>query len=158
MHDLEHNLPGLLALLLRINLSRVEARDEALEALVELQFQPSRRLAVYGTLAPGEVNADQLSSLAGTWSPAVLRGERSANGWGLTWGYPGFRWDEAGTDVPALLFESDELPVHWGRLDQFEGLDYRRILVPMYRPAGSVVVANVYGVAFKVRGSRTAHP
>ncbi len=145
MLELEHNRTHLFALLRRLNAARRDAPDAALEALLEQHFQPSRRLAVYGTLAPDEVNADQLIALAGTWSPAVLRGERSANGWGLTGGYPGFRWDETGGAIQALVFESPALPEHWRRLDRFEGPAYCRILVPVYIPSEKYLsVANTY--------------
>ncbi len=142
MNDIERNPSRLFALLRRINVCRGVSPDEALEALVEQHYQPSCRLAVYGTLAPGEVNEHQLSGLAGTWSPVLLHGERSANGWGLTGGYPGFRWDEAGGEIPALVFTSQALPSHWHRLDRFEGSAYCRILVPVY-----IISENHFSVA-----------
>jgi hypothetical protein len=42
---------------------------------------------------------------------------------------------------------ADELPQHWARLDDFEGADYRRILVPARLPNGTILVANLYEYA-----------
>ena len=83
------------------------------------------RLAVYGTLAPGETNHGQLSDLAGEWRPGAVRGRRLDDGWQ---GYPGFILDPAADPVPVQLFTSRDLPAHWERLDAFEGDGYRRVV------------------------------
>lgn len=84
------------------------------------------RLAVYGTLAPGRVNHHQLSALSGTWRRGTVRGKLFASGWGAALGFPGLILDPLGRVVDVQLFESAELPVHWARLDEFEGSGYRR--------------------------------
>lgn len=118
---------------------------EAAEAILEERFEPSRRLAVYGTLAPGEVNHDQVADLRSEWKPGFVRGELAPEGWGTTYGFPAFRWDPAGYPIPVRLLVSPDLPSYWHRLDAFEGPGYQRILVPVEDGAGCLVtVANIY--------------
>jgi gamma-glutamylcyclotransferase (GGCT)/AIG2-like uncharacterized protein YtfP len=102
-----------------------------------------RRLAVYGTLAPGRTNAWMLEPLAGTWTEGVVRGERIAAGWGNTEGYPALRPDPDGDEIAVFLFESADLGAHWARLDAFEGDEYDRVLIEV-RCAGRTLLANVY--------------
>ena len=56
-------------------------------------------------------------------------------------------WEPAGDPIPVRLLLSDALPRHWARLDEFEGSEYRRILVPVDRADGSVEIANLYEAA-----------
>jgi gamma-glutamylcyclotransferase (GGCT)/AIG2-like uncharacterized protein YtfP len=86
-----------------------------------------RRLAVYGSLAPGRSNHHELAGLAGTWRPGVVRGWLVDSGWGSALGYPGLRPDPAGPEVAVQVFASDDLPAHWARLDGFEGEAYERV-------------------------------
>jgi len=109
------------------------------------RFGADRRLAVYGSLAPGRSNHDQLAGLRGRWVPGLrVRGELLRLGWGSGLGYPGLRWSPDGPPVPVELFVSDDLPAHWARLDAFEGPDYRRILVPVHDGDEVVEIANLY--------------
>jgi len=95
------------------------------------------RLAVYGTLRPGESNYAMLADVPGTWLTGTVSGVRF-----IAKGYPAFR---RGTgEVPVSVLTSPELPEHWTRLDEFEGADYRRILVPVTLASGAIVVANLY--------------
>ena len=89
----------------------------------------TERLAVYGSLAPGEANHGQLAGLAGDWRPGTVRGRLVASGWGSAAGYPGLRPDPDGPEVAVQVFESDDLPAHWPRLDAFEGDEYERVTV-----------------------------
>lgn len=88
-----------------------------------------RRLAVYGSLAPGGSNHDQLAGLKGDWQPAMVRGRLVESGWGAAQGYPGLRPDPFGPEVHVQVFTSDDLPAHWARLDAFEGEEYERVVV-----------------------------
>ena len=88
-----------------------------------------RRLAVYGSLAPGQSNHDQLAGLRGDWRAGVVRGRLVASAWGAAEGYPGLRPDPDGPDVAVQVFESEDLPAHWARLDVFEGDAYERVIV-----------------------------
>lgn len=95
-----------------------------------------RRLAVYGTLAPGRPNEHQLSDLQGTWTRGAVRGTLFEDGWGAALGYPGIVLDADGPRVAVQLFTSDDLPAHWARLDDFEGSGYERVEVVVATDAG----------------------
>jgi gamma-glutamylcyclotransferase (GGCT)/AIG2-like uncharacterized protein YtfP len=104
------------------------------------------RLATYGSLSPGEVNHDQLSSLKGRWLKGTVRGVLQNAGWGSSMGFPGLTLDPAGPEVSVNLFESPELREHWHRLDEFEGSEYRRV-VTLVRTDEGTLEANIYAVA-----------
>jgi gamma-glutamylcyclotransferase (GGCT)/AIG2-like uncharacterized protein YtfP len=109
------------------------------EAAIQAAHAPSRRLAVYGTLAPGESNHHLVAPLGGVWSRGTVRGRRTVRR------FPAFTWDEAAPPVPVHLLVAAGLPHHWPALDEFEGADYCRILVPVVLDrGGSLVVANLY--------------
>jgi gamma-glutamylcyclotransferase (GGCT)/AIG2-like uncharacterized protein YtfP len=108
--------------------------------------RPETRLAVYGSLAPGEKNHWVVEDLHGSWEAGFVQGTLENVGWGGAMGYPGMTWVPGGERFPVKLFISSNLPDHWDRLDEFEGQDYRRILVPVYDLAGGVTVANIYEV------------
>ena len=107
---------------------------------------PSMRLAVYGSLAPGRSNHHMLAHLRGTWHPVTAHGILKDQGWAAGTGFPAFTWDPAGPPVAMQVFESPDLPAHWPTLDEFEGEDYPRMLIPVIR-GGGVEVANVYAAA-----------
>lgn len=137
------------------HLRRAGALLEA-DATCEMQFceemfepllgQPANRLAVYGSLAPGERNDWVLRELAGEWKPGLVRGVLHPDGWGASQGFPGMQWVPTAGIMSVLLFSSPELPQHWTRIDAFEGDDYRRILIPVGLDGGDRVVANIYEV------------
>jgi gamma-glutamylcyclotransferase (GGCT)/AIG2-like uncharacterized protein YtfP len=87
------------------------------------------RLAVYGTLAPGRSNHEQLAGLKGNWTTGTVKGRLFASGWGAALGFPGLVLDADGPLVQVQVFESKELPDNWTRLDNFEGEGYKRALV-----------------------------
>ena len=101
------------------------------------------RLATYGTLAPGRVNASQLAGLTGIWTTGTIRGRLVEAGWGAALGYPALVLDESGAAVLVHVFTSPDLPAHWARLDAFEGAEYRRGDV-MVETADGVVSAWIY--------------
>lgn len=119
-------------------------RSTPAEADLEDQYQHSRQLAVYGTLAPGESNFHVVRSLGGTWTQAQVRGVRFILQVGVDVGYPGFRWMTDGPPLQVHLLSSAELPGDWERLDRFEGADYCRILVPLAIGKNAFTVANLY--------------
>ena len=84
------------------------------------------RLATYGTLAPGKPNHHVLQDLAGTWTRGWVFGKLKDAGWGAAQGCPGIELDPNGDKVEVYVFESNDLPYHWSRLDRFEGDEYRR--------------------------------
>jgi gamma-glutamylcyclotransferase (GGCT)/AIG2-like uncharacterized protein YtfP len=124
----------------------IRAETEILDDAIETIFGASRRLAVYGSLAPGESNHHVLTNLTGEWFDGVVRGHLMDSGWGSDLGYPALRWDPNGDEVPAKLLVSADLPGHWERLDAFEGDHYRRDLVTVHHPGNETSIANIYVV------------
>lgn len=132
-------------------------RDDALERRFASRFGADRRLAVYGSLAPGRSNHDQLAGLAGAWTSGLtVRGELSTITFTDGLEYPGLHPSGDGPPVPVELFVSEDLPAHWPRLDAFEGSNYRRVLVPVWRGHEVVEVANLYEAVLPRRQTRGA--
>jgi gamma-glutamylcyclotransferase (GGCT)/AIG2-like uncharacterized protein YtfP len=104
-----------------------------------------KRLAVYGTLAPGRKNHWVLEPLAGTWTEGTVQGRRVAAGWGNTEGFPAVELDPAGDEVVVAVFESPDLPAHWERLDAFEGDEYARVVTTV-TVRDRILLANIYVV------------
>ena len=126
-----------------------------LEALLdELLDHPSRRLAVYGTLAPGEENHHVIVRIQGTWERGWVRGVLGRSG-----RYPAFLWNPQAKRSPVQVLSSSRFPHHWARLDRFEGAAYRRILVPVTTAGQRVRVANIYeGVGCTHPADRASSP
>ncbi len=123
---------------------------------------PSRRLAAYGSLRPGERNHHLVSGIPGRWSEGVVRGTLYESGWGAALGHPALVWDEEAPEVPVRILAADSLPEHWDRLDAFEGEAYLRILVPVIT-GESERVCNLYALRDPPRRqagapSRSAEP
>ncbi|PHQ59015.1 MAG: hypothetical protein COC03_07245 [Robiginitomaculum sp.] len=98
-------------------------------------------LFVYGTLAPGEENARIMD---GEWRKASVRGKRNDKGWGVNKGHPGFIPDKNGDVVNGLIFTSNDLPANWARLDEFEGVDYKRVSIKATLENGDVIETQIY--------------
>src|SRR5512146_838307 len=134
--------------LVELNALRAAAPTQRLQQLEqEFSFRLGayRRLAVYGSLAPGRPNHRELQDIRGEWhSGFSVTGDLLDRGWGAGIGYPALRWSTQGPPTAIELFISDELARNWARLDEFEGTDYLRIIVPVYSAAALVTVANLY--------------
>ena len=112
--------------------------EPILERLVEaLLDHPERRLAVYGSLLPGENNHHHVAMLAGRWLEGTVEGTLCDRGWAARQGYPGFVPGSSGDRVAVRVLESAALPDAWERLDAFEGEAYRRILAPVEMTPGT---------------------
>jgi gamma-glutamylcyclotransferase (GGCT)/AIG2-like uncharacterized protein YtfP len=120
--------------------------SERLEQHAETRFAASRNLAVYGSLAPGKSNHERIAHLKGTWSDGYVEGKLVKAGWGSARGFPALHWKPGAGRVPVWVLESAELPEAWAALDEFEGSDYTRILVPVMRVGRPVLVANIYAL------------
>ncbi len=121
-------LPGLHEVLRYANRARDHrgrVEPDGAGRLEDLLGGPARRLAVYGTLAPGEENHHVIAPAGGTWRAVEIEG--SMGRWGP---YPVFEWTTPGVRIPAMLVESATLAEHWARLDEFETDYYARYLVP----------------------------
>ncbi len=127
-------------------LNRRRVHGQSVDDYDDYLGSPSTRLAVYGSLAPSEVNHWVIQDIPGTWEIGYVRGELELQGWGATEGFPAMIWIPDGEKIWVQLFTSQALPHYWNRIDEFEGDDYQRILVPVERPGRSVVVANIYEV------------
>lgn len=127
-----------------INAARARGEAEDGAAIDERFDRPSTRLAVYGSLAPGEVNHHAIAHIRGIWCEGYVRGTVRMSGWGSDVGFPGMTWIPDGDEIPVNLLVSAELPQHWNELDAFEGEDYVRILVPVHGLGEPPVVANIY--------------
>lgn len=103
------------------------------------------RLAVYGTLAPGQPNHHVIADAGGTWLDGTVRGHRKIGGWGSAAGFPGLIPDAAADPVPVKLLVSDGLPSHLARLDEFEGTEYARVRIPV-DVHGTTVEAWIYAL------------
>jgi gamma-glutamylcyclotransferase (GGCT)/AIG2-like uncharacterized protein YtfP len=101
---------------------------------------------VYGSLAPGRPNHQQLNGLSGRWIEGTVRGQLLQEGWGAELGYPGIVLDLDGPAVGVQLFESSDLPDHWTRLDEFEGSGYRRTVTTVSTAEGDLL-ASIYILA-----------
>jgi gamma-glutamylcyclotransferase (GGCT)/AIG2-like uncharacterized protein YtfP len=104
------------------------------------------RLATYGTLAPGRLNAHQLDGLDGRWLTGHIHGTLVDAGWGAHLGYPALVLDPGGPAVDVDVFESADLPDRWARLDAFEGSGYRRVVTSVHTSTGDLD-ASIYVVA-----------
>jgi gamma-glutamylcyclotransferase (GGCT)/AIG2-like uncharacterized protein YtfP len=99
---------------------------------------PETKLIVYGSLAPGEANHFLLAGLMGEWHRCLIRGHM-----GHYRGFKSFSYDHKGPEHPAWLLESPELPQVIPDLDNFEGEEYERILIPAQVEA-RWVMAQIY--------------
>ncbi len=121
-------------------INSIERKTGLPQADLDAQFDfPSTRFAAYGTLMPGQSNYALLSNVEGVWVDGTVQGTRfMANG------YPAFKWRPGDARVPVSVLTSAALPEHWARLDDFEGPDYRRILVSVRLPNDTNLVAYLY--------------
>ena len=117
-----------------VSLVTAMVMDDLLDILFD---HPHRRLAVYGTLAPGRSNDHMLSQLDGQWLDGHVRGEVQERD-----GFPVFSWRN-GPSVPVRILDAPALSQTFERLDQFEGAKYRRILVPV-QVKDQRVICNIY--------------
>lgn len=95
-----------------------------------------RRLATYGTLAPGRPNHHQLAELEGRWLVGTVKGNLVSRGWAAALGYPALIPADKGDEIEVDLFLSADLPDHWDRLDAFEGSEYRRARIEVQTTEG----------------------
>lgn len=105
---------------------------------------PEARLFVYGTLAPGGVNAHVLDGLQGQWRRAQVRARLYPPGTPPIINYPVIVADESADWVEGWLLESPGLVAMWPTLDHFETSAYRRERVRVRCGDGELVEATTY--------------
>ena len=147
-----------LKLLLRIEstagaFDSADPADVVMGQIEELLDHPSGRLAIYGSLAPGQQNHHVVADIEGTWARGSVEGDLHQSGWGATYGYPGMIWRPGGPRIGVHLLESAHLADHWARLDAFEGPGYGRIVVPVDLEHGGLKLANIYQVKGDMAGT-----
>ena len=103
-----------------------------------------RTLAVYGSLAPGQINHHLLSGLRAVWSTAEIEAVPVERGWGVRQGFAALQWSPGASRHAVHVVRSDDLATLWSRLDAFEGSDYVRTLVPLWRGSELLGVANLF--------------
>ena len=132
--------------LMRANDARREgiAFDVDVQLCIDTCLGAGRTLAVYGSLAPGQVNHYLLSGLRGDWSVAEIEAVSVQKGWGVQQGFAALQWRPGASRHTVHVVRSDDLAPLWSTLDDFEGSDYVRTLVPLWRGPELVSVANLY--------------
>jgi gamma-glutamylcyclotransferase (GGCT)/AIG2-like uncharacterized protein YtfP len=130
------------------------------EQRLDSLFAVRRTLAVYGTLAPGRPKHHVVAPLGGEWAPGIVEGDLLAEGWGAPLGFPAFNPRIGGAAIPVHVLTSPALPSAFPELDDFEGPEYRRILIPVFTAGPPAMrrlytVANIYAAAGEP--SDTAH-
>ncbi len=145
VRDLKSRLDRRLVATTHVDRRTIEALEHFEATLISsLLAEPQNKLAIYGTLAPGEVNHSRIADIRGCWAKGFVHGDLLSTGWGAEHGFPAMAWRPDGPRVPVKLFVSADLDRHWRRLDEFEGDGYRRILVPVDNDSGIVAIANIY--------------
>ncbi len=157
VRELKSRLDRRLLATAHVDRQTIEALEHFEEVLISsLLGEPQNKLAIYGTLAPGEVNHSQIAGIEGSWAEGFVRGDLLTTGWGAEHGFPALAWRPDGPRVPVKLFISPDMGHHWRRLDEFEGDGYRRILVSIEDDDGIVAIANLYADRDAARGRKVS--
>lgn len=107
--------------------------------MVELDSRKSEeRLIIYGSLAPGGSNNFMFKGVEGNWHKCLICGHM-----GRWRGFKSFKFDPDGQEYVAWMFESPVLPQMYPDLDDFEGEEYQRVLIPA-RVGDQWVIAHIY--------------
>jgi gamma-glutamylcyclotransferase (GGCT)/AIG2-like uncharacterized protein YtfP len=131
---------------------RRSSADVDVEDQLDSLFGTRKRLAVYGSLAPGRQNHHIVEPLGGTWSEGVVEGDLVTYGWGAALGFRALYPRAGGPAVRVHVLASKKLEQTWADLDAFEGAEYRRVLVPVWSASAAIedsllTVANLYEAA-----------
>jgi gamma-glutamylcyclotransferase (GGCT)/AIG2-like uncharacterized protein YtfP len=115
--------------------------DKILRLLLD---HPERRLLTYGTLSPGGANFNMLASITTYPRSVQIKGKIiSRNGLNYFDRY----YRSADPMISCVMLESDDLPQIWPRLDDFEGKEYQRILLPYLTDENEAGVGYIYAGA-----------
>ena len=116
------------------------------EAVCRDVFGAETRIAVYGTLAPGEARHYMLSPFRGVWTPGFVRGRLESGPWTAMLGMPGLRLDGGAERVPVHVLNAPMLPKAWASLDLLRSAGFTRLLVPVEDSNGVCAVANIFAL------------
>jgi gamma-glutamylcyclotransferase (GGCT)/AIG2-like uncharacterized protein YtfP len=105
-------------------------------------------LIIYGSLAPGESNHSVMEPVKGEWRKAIIKGKLQEGGWGSALGYNGFiPVDSKDAEIiKAYVLFSEDLPLHWDYLDEFEGDGYDRIQTEYELENGQTGMGYIYAL------------
>lgn len=59
-------------------------------------------------------------------------------------GYPGLILDDTGDEIKGFIFCSEKLEYHWDELDEFEGEEYKRVLIRVKTKDRMAIDAYIY--------------
>ncbi|MDX1478437.1 MAG: gamma-glutamylcyclotransferase family protein [Saprospiraceae bacterium] len=111
------------------------------------RVRPLNRLVIYGSLAPGEVNHDQIAHIGGWYAKGRIQGTLVTAGWGQHIGFPGLLWGLGEREeIPVQVLHAATMTSHWEALDAFEGEAYQRIVIPYLLDDGTWGLGCVYQV------------
>ncbi|MBF0227693.1 MAG: hypothetical protein HQK76_19775 [Desulfobacterales bacterium] len=125
------------------------ARDENVSGVVSLLLffiidfifdNPSKSIATYDTLIPGQNNEEIFSKVTGIWTDGFIEGLSYYDGSGL----PAFRWELNSKLVPVKIFQSNQQLEEYEELDKLKGPDYTRIWIPAKLVNGSKIITHIY--------------
>lgn len=120
------------------------ALDAEVQLCIDVCLGAGRSLAVYGSLAPGQINHHLLSGLRADWSTAEVEAVPVQRGWGVRQGFAALQWSPGASRQAVHVVRSEDLASLWPELDAFEGADYVRTFVPLWHESDLVGVANLY--------------
>ena len=111
-------------------------------------YRPEKSFIIYGSLAPNAPNHHIVEHIKGTWQEGIVKGQLEEKGWGVDFGYLGFKHvsGEEQKEIKAFILHSDELVDNWQLLDEFEGDGYRRLLALFELKNGQIGVGNIYAI------------
>ena len=102
------------------------------------------QLFVYGTLCPNRENAHILGGIGGDWQKASVHGTIHILDWGPDKGLPALVLAEQDPLIMGYLFSTEKLEQNWQMLDDFEGVQYKRVQVKTTLDSGEIVQAWTY--------------
>ena len=107
------------------------------------------RLFIYGSLAPDCPNHHIVAHIEGQWLPGTVEGHLVQQGWGAAMGFPGIIISDLikpREAVKGMMLESSQLSENWAMLDDFEGEQYERVIVPVKLDNGKTENAYIYQI------------
>ena len=107
------------------------------------------RLFIYGSLAPNCPNHHIVAHIDGRWQSGTVEGYLVQQGWGATMGFPGIITSDPSKPketVKGMMLTSSQLADNWIMLDDFEGEQYERVIVPVKLDSGKMEAAYIYQI------------
>ena len=122
---------------------------EQIRDKVTCAASPLDKLFIYGSLAPNCPNHHIVSHIDGQWQSGTVEGHLVHLGWGASMGFPGIIVSDPTTPketVKGMMLTSSQLAENWRMLDDFEGKQYQRVIVPVTLGSGEIQSAYIYQI------------